>query len=361
MNEQGFSMDSFPVLEGVPPREETSIPTYEGIESPDTTDDTSSEDGPSTEHVEDASQQYGTVRPVVTPYSHPRRRLRNYECYHSTVSRQWRIDQYETCDSCGRRPFFGWFYICTEDTDGYSDPIDPDASLLSPWITEAILAGEYTEEQKEILIQQKLGVLRICERERQLAQSQARADAASFGLNSQTQPHRVRCTYRACYHCDRKLQERTWLSLNEICNDPNVKPPNAWDLSEIPIADARHVINLGTRSSPPPPPVPPPHLFLPHLSHSELVSLRRSMRRVSGTLIFTHESSVSLHSVMSSLSTIEEEDEEDMGGIELSPTDSRLRNEDMTEAATPSAVSDKDLERLQYPEEDEESDDSLYS
>ncbi|KAL2826594.1 hypothetical protein BDW59DRAFT_144923 [Aspergillus cavernicola] len=130
---------------------------------------------------------------------------------------------------------------------------------------------------------------------------------------SQIHPHPARCNYRACHHCDRKLQERTWLSLNEICNDPDIKPPSAWDLWETPVSDVNLVSNLGLRC--PPAPVPPPHR-----SYVYRGSQRHRIQRVTGNYLVGHGSSLSLRTLMSTLSTIEEISEE----TELRQTEVRI-------------------------------------
>ncbi|KKK18154.1 hypothetical protein AOCH_004207 [Aspergillus ochraceoroseus] len=233
-----------------------------------------------------------TGRPLVISRTRQPAPRQNY-CYHSTVTRQWRIDEYETCDSCGRIPFLKWFYLCTEDTSGYLDPIDPEGSLLSPWITDAILSGEYTNEQKEIIIQQKLKVLRLCEKQRSPSPSSLTAQPDENGVPSchtpaflaadapgaglpQSPPAPARCSYKACQHCERRLQERTWVSLNEVCNEMDANPPSsAWDLWDRPVSDFRIVRNLGLRSPNPPP--PPPHLA-PHVPRNHRLRSRHHTR-----------------------------------------------------------------------------------
>ncbi|KAJ0419854.1 hypothetical protein BJY00DRAFT_285282 [Aspergillus carlsbadensis] len=241
-------------------------------------------------------------------------------CYHSTVSRQWRIDEYETCDTCGNRPHLRWFYLCTEDTSSYSNPVNPNGSFLSPWITDAILAGEYTEGEREILLEQKLRVMEMCERERRQVQAgpcfghEDKSRYNPLGLNPnvpQMPPRPARCCYRACHHCDHKLLERTWLSIDTVCNDPNTKPPSAWDLWETPVSDARLLSNIGLCGPSPPP--PPPHLsqYVYRGVHS------RHTQRVSENYSADYDSSSDFSVLMSRLSTIEETSEETEICIEM--------------------------------------------
>ncbi|KAE8166534.1 hypothetical protein BDV40DRAFT_237273 [Aspergillus tamarii] len=216
--------------------------------------------------------------------------VRQRRCHHSVVERQFCIDRTETCNSCGRRPFLGWLYLCVEDISGFSDPLDPiNGPFLSPWILKAMEDGHYTTEQKEIVIHQKLNVMRTAERERgpvppplsmlyaersaqnghnqddpwvELVEDVSQRDecaprtsesAVRFGRPeqaSQLLQHShpsLPCTFKACRYCECRhgnLEERTWISLNEICNDPSIPPPDSWELLERPISDANIIRNL---------------------------------------------------------------------------------------------------------------------
>lgn len=317
----GDDLGSYPILVGVVPDTEPDM-TSERQESLDTTENMISD-------IEDALQaERAFYRPLAMNPVVPQPRQAVYEdyCYHSTVTRQWRINAYETCNNCGRIPFLRWFYLCTEDTSGYTGPLDQSGSLLSEWITEAILEGEYTDAQRDKLIEQKLGVLDMCEKERNMYMSTPRfshsqeaefqpeyhsathqgrvtAEAGPRFIQPQADSRPVRCQFRACHHCERKLQERTWLSLNAICDDPNATPLNDWDFWKTPMSDANIVRNLGLHP-PKPPPVPP------HLSqYGYSVSQRRRMRRCYRQHIPGYESSL-IVALMSNLSTILEVNEE---------------------------------------------------
>ncbi|KAL3467723.1 hypothetical protein BJX64DRAFT_247279 [Aspergillus heterothallicus] len=301
----GIPLESLEVLEGVPPDVESSL-LRQHRDSVDETHNTSSLVSPPP-GSEDLTFPLYTAKALSILYP-----TQDY-CYHSTVSRQWRIDEYETCDSCGYRPHFRWFYLCTEDTSGYSDSADSDGSFLSSWITEAILAGEYTDAQRDILFEQKLGVMEMCERERLQAQASPRSENedknihTSLCLNTTT-PQRhlrpARCGYRACHHCDRRLLERTWLSIDAVCNDPSIQPPSAWDLWETPVSDAGLVSNIGLRGPHPPP--PPPHASQ-HM-YREIHPHRG--QQVSESYSADYDDSSDLSDLMSRLSTIEEISEE---------------------------------------------------
>ncbi|KAK1147137.1 hypothetical protein N8T08_001876 [Aspergillus melleus] len=197
-------------------------------------------------------------------------------CTHSVVERQHCVNPYEQCESCGRIPFLGWFFVCVEDTSGFSDPLDPiRGPFLSPWILKAIETGQYTEEEREMLIQQKLRVLTMADLARapspsismleaeygagELAMQQtgqtASSPASPGGSTADLFPHPLPplpCILRACRHCERRfanLEERSWGSINEICNDPAIGPPAAFELAGRPVSDANTVRNLGWRSA----------------------------------------------------------------------------------------------------------------
>ncbi|RAQ52793.1 hypothetical protein AFGD_004838 [Aspergillus flavus] len=234
-------------------------------------------------------QNYYTGHPLMAPPT-TQSAVRQRRCHHSVVERQFCVDRMETCKSCGRRPFLGWLYLCVEDTSGFSDPLDPiNGPFLSPWILKAMEDGHYTTEQKEIVIHQKLNVVRTAERERgpvppplsmlyaersaqnghnlddpwvelvedvsQRDESAPRTSESTVRLDHPEQTSQLLqrshpslpCTFQACRHCEHRhgnLEERTWISLNEICNDPSIPPPDSWELLERPVSDANILRNL---------------------------------------------------------------------------------------------------------------------
>lgn len=366
-------LGSYPVLVGVAPDTEPDV-TFEHQESVDTTEDMFSD-------IEDSHETGRSfyrplaMNPVVPD---PRQAVYQDHCYHSTVTRQWRINPYETCNKCGRIPFLRWFYLCTEDTSGYTGPIDQTGSLLSEWITEAILEGEYTDAQRDKLIEQKLRVLEMCEKEKNMDMSEPQfspSQGAEFqpGYHSPTHQGRVtaetgpsftqpqaylgpiRCQFRACHHCEHKLQERAWLSLNAICDDPDATPLNDWDFWKTPMSDASIVRNLGLRP-PKPPPVPP------HLSqYGYSVSQRRRMRRCYRQYIPGYGSSL-IVALMSNLSTIwevNEEMESRMADVRIEASH-ELGNEPLDPFAASNDTERGGLVSGDGDEEDSDSDD-LYS
>lgn len=195
-------------------------------------------------------------------------------CTHSVVERLHCMDPLERCESCGRIPFLGWFFVCVEDSSGFSDPLDPiGGPFLSPWVLKAIETGQYTVEEREVLIQQKLHVLKVADLEgAPSSPSLSMLDEYEAGEHANHQTGQVSpsassedssatlsprplpplpCTLRACRHCERRcanLEERSWLSINEVCDD-SVRPPAPVELAGRPISDVNLVRNLGWRTA----------------------------------------------------------------------------------------------------------------
>ncbi|KAL5336363.1 hypothetical protein BJX70DRAFT_372848 [Aspergillus crustosus] len=334
MDPDNLALGSYPVLEGVAP-DSSSSATFEHLESVEVTLDTV-EETPDPHDTLASSYSLHATRPVVVARSRPL--PRRIECHHSSVTRQWRVAEYETCDTCGVRPFFRWFYLCTEDTTDFLASNNRDGSFLSAWVTEAIIAGEYTDAQRDILIKQKIGVQKQCERVKNLAQAsmsfhQDRVDTRVFeeqeeaassqanhnDLESEAGPSNAvpqlyirptRCHHRACYHCDRRMHERAWLSLNAVCDDPEVRSPTSWDIWDTPVSDVNHVRNLGLRK--PTPPRPPPH----DTQYVYRAVQHRQIPRASGNYLVRHNSSINV-AIMTELSTIEEDVETAQPGIDV--------------------------------------------
>ncbi|OOF98399.1 hypothetical protein ASPCADRAFT_128549 [Aspergillus carbonarius ITEM 5010] len=204
------------------------------------------------------------------------------DCKHDVVVLDYAIEEYETCDSCGNIPTLGWFYRCGVDTTGYSHQMEPGRGpVLSPWISEAIKAGCYDNAQKEILEQQKLRVLQLATEHRdsqmvvfpvteviygidpddddenphvEIIEDVSQQEQSSTAIERPSNPSAgpPPCSYRACHNCAPRLQERVWLSINEVCRDSTVRAPTEWDLRDRSISDANIVRNLGLRHFPVP-------------------------------------------------------------------------------------------------------------
>ncbi|RDH34032.1 hypothetical protein BDQ94DRAFT_178052 [Aspergillus welwitschiae] len=198
-------------------------------------------------------------------------------CKHDVVVREYALDKHETCESCGLVPAFGWFYRCGVDITGFSYRMGPgQAPVLSPWISDAIKAGHYTGIQKNILMWQKTRVLQTVAAEHtehlvafpvteviygigdddddenphvDFVEDVSHAGSDQFAedrplIQSSVYPP---CSHRACHNCAPYLQERAWLSIDEVCRDTTVKAPSQWDLRDRSISDANIVRNLGLR------------------------------------------------------------------------------------------------------------------
>ncbi|KAE8154721.1 hypothetical protein BDV25DRAFT_135640 [Aspergillus avenaceus] len=77
--------------------------------------------------------------------------------------------------------------------------------------------------------------------------AQSQQGSPSFHYHLAPLPRSI-CAFKACRSCERRhgvLEERTWLSLNEICSDPNILPPKSWELLRRPISSARVLRNIG--------------------------------------------------------------------------------------------------------------------
>ncbi|GKZ19473.1 hypothetical protein AbraIFM66951_011084 [Aspergillus brasiliensis] len=198
-------------------------------------------------------------------------------CKHDVIVHEQVVDKYETCESCGFVPAFGYLYRCGVDITGFSHRMEPgQAPVLSPWVSDAFDAGHYTNLQKNILEWQKLRVVQTVAEEHtehliafpvtgviygigdddddenphvDFVEDVSHTDSDQFAedrplIQSSVYPP---CSFRACHNCAPHLQERAWLSINEICRDTTVRAPSQWDLRDRSISDANIVRNLGLR------------------------------------------------------------------------------------------------------------------
>ncbi|KAL5361167.1 hypothetical protein BJX96DRAFT_165705 [Aspergillus floccosus] len=286
------------------------LPIIMGIPAPDTPQDPSSIHDlrqllfPPTSEVFLASREPGShmhPRCVFPPLY--RKRESQKSCRHGMLEHRYCLDKEDTCQMCGRRPFPNWLYYCVEDQGDYTLPINPFVSpVFTPWAQRYIEEGVYTTEQREIIIQQKIKVLQTAAHQRrtQLAPlmpslldtapsvaassdtddddsdselwiedvkavnqpatrpaphgpSPWEADADTFDKPMLPTP----CSFSACQYCEWRLYrfqhalaQRMFLSLDEVCTDPSIRVPTAWDLRDRPISHADLVRNLGWRSRP---------------------------------------------------------------------------------------------------------------
>ncbi|PWY69134.1 hypothetical protein BO70DRAFT_382661 [Aspergillus heteromorphus CBS 117.55] len=232
-----------------------------------------------------AHQDY-TRAPLFDPYweedeDSARRRGQRY-CKHDVMVREYAIDEYETCESCGRVPALRWFYRCDVDNSGFSHQMEPGHEpVLSPAISNAIDAGHYTPLQTKSVRFQKERVVQVAAADNDMpvpqfetgeviegieqddeddyenpqvdfvediAQEFLASSATESSIVSLCPPGpRPQCSYRACHHCSSRYQEKAWASLDEVLNDKAVDAPTAWDLRQLSVSDVRVVRTLGTR------------------------------------------------------------------------------------------------------------------
>ncbi|UJO13098.1 uncharacterized protein CLAFUR5_02354 [Fulvia fulva] len=125
------------------------------------------------------------IPPAATPMRQLSRPLRRPQCTHITMERKYGD---ATCSMCGREPFFGWLYVCSQDQlpaqleplpdiDGVplvasleTDPLESKARVaeylkMSPFVIKGIRAGDYNADQVEKLIGQREHVIRTINKE----------------------------------------------------------------------------------------------------------------------------------------------------------------------------------------------------
>lgn len=235
-----------------------------------------------------------------------RKRESQKSCRHGMLEHRYCLDEEETCQMCGRRPFPNWLYYCVEDQGDYTLPINPFLSpVFTPWAQRYIEEGVYTAEQREIVIQQKIKVLQTAAHQRRsqlaplmpslldivpsIATSSDTSDDDGSDSDSEQWIENVHtvnqpasrptphdpspweddadtfdkpmlptpCSFSACQYCEWRLYkfqhalaQRMFLSIDEVCTDPSIRVPTAWDLRDRPISHADLVRTLGWRSRP---------------------------------------------------------------------------------------------------------------
>ncbi|KAL1885200.1 hypothetical protein Plec18167_001857 [Paecilomyces lecythidis] len=222
-------------------------------------------------------------------------------CTHCTMTRKFDDNSNDTCDICHRKSGFGWLYVCTEDHGGFI-PADQDYSStlcrescgpdttgeisLSPWINKAIQDGFYTTDQIEILKLQRAGVEEavLIARSPTPASSVTHISESSYTEDTDEEPwaetvedinkpdgepeteesvpstsdpeivhvrpraHPV-CRLMCCHTCRPASRDRSWASLNTVCNEMPVKLPPPWDISNRRVSDTNVVRKLGLHNA----------------------------------------------------------------------------------------------------------------
>ncbi|BCR96833.1 uncharacterized protein AKAW2_30152A [Aspergillus luchuensis] len=167
-------------------------------------------------------------------------------CKHDVVVHEHALDKHETCESCGLVPALGWFYRCGVDITGFSHRMDPgQAPVLSPWISDAIKAGHYTEIQKRILMWQKIRVLQTVAAEHSEHLVAFPVTEVIYGIgddDDDENPHVDLVEDVSNPDPDQFAEDRPLLQ-----SDTAVRAPSQWDLRDRIISDANIVRNLGLR------------------------------------------------------------------------------------------------------------------
>lgn len=196
----------------------------------------------------------------------------------------------------------GWVYRCVQDHAGvlplsdFSSLESPQSSFeadwevtLSDWIVEAIDRGEYTPDQVQKLVEQKIGVKRaiFAQARRETPPSSrsssesstesATGDYSTFSTlptlnttldeelrsadqNEKTDDSRDgepslqagsrmsiqlnTCDWKCCHACRPTYRERAWQILDKVATEPYQEPPS-WELENRPISDARELVKIG--------------------------------------------------------------------------------------------------------------------
>lgn len=195
-------------------------------------------------------------------------------CSHDLVTIKYCATDNDICHKCLRRPIRGWLYRCAGDSyDAGCDSVDEP--FLSPSITKAIADGHYTDDEIEALHLQKLEVREDAEALRDEAPSTpSRNSSDDFGNHSddsnqpqvgfiedinmddlpkppvrtvdmpKRKPRRASCDFQACARCHWRFSESAMVSIDQVCDDPKIKPPTVDDLAGAPISNSKVVSNL---------------------------------------------------------------------------------------------------------------------
>lgn len=209
------------------------------------------------------------VDPWATRWNRYRFRDPTQRCSHDKLLRYF-VDKDDTehaCEYCGDAPRV--LYSCVSDTadySGYDSDEEPrrDIRILPQWTQKAIAAGQYTPEQVEKLLDDKIRVILLAARARQVISYQTRyalqraqasmeewltgaaeARVARVGyrnLDDAMLDHllfsREPCREMACGVCLDKLTERAWGLIDEVVNEPYQEPPQIPEYLSRPISDA---------------------------------------------------------------------------------------------------------------------------
>ncbi|GAD99966.1 hypothetical protein AOR_1_192134 [Paecilomyces variotii No. 5] len=222
-------------------------------------------------------------------------------CTHCTMTRKFDDNSNDTCDICHRKSGLGWLYVCTEDHGGFipadqeysstlcRESCDPDMkgeTSLSPWIDKAIQDGFYTTDQIQILKLQRAGVEEVVSMIRSPTPASSVTHISESSYTEDTdeeawtetiedinkpdvepepehsvpsmsgpeivyvrpQAHPI-CRLMCCHNCRPASRDRSWASLNAVCNEMPVNLPPPWDISNRRVSDTNVVRKLGLHNA----------------------------------------------------------------------------------------------------------------
>lgn len=221
--------------------------------------------------VQERTHERRPSNPSVTRWNRYRFRNPTQRCSHDKLLRYFvdpdDTEQEHVCDYCGEAPRV--LYSCVADTadySGYDSDEEPrrDIRILPQWTQKAIAVGEYTPEQVEKLLDNKIRVILLTSQERQIISYQTRyalqraqasmeewlagaAEAREAGAGYRNLDHamldhvlfaRQPCREMACGSCLDKLTERAWGLIDEVVHEPYQEPPQIPEYLSRPISDA---------------------------------------------------------------------------------------------------------------------------
>lgn len=169
-------------------------------------------------------------------------------CTHTTMTRMVDPHGILRCESCDKRPEFGWLYVCTQDSDArqaVQDTTTPKSATaltkrqpLSPWIIKAIEDGHYTKDEVATILQQRAQVLTAIYNQHRKIQARKHGYISHRlfslpGFFLRRLPHTLRftrvskddlelkethCHSKLCHACHPLGLDLAWLSLNRVCS-----------------------------------------------------------------------------------------------------------------------------------------------
>ncbi|KAJ5098063.1 hypothetical protein N7532_005064 [Penicillium argentinense] len=189
-------------------------------------------------------------------------------CHHETIQRYWGPPSNLPlhCDNCGEATRF--LYECTADTANFSayksEIPERNILILPEWEQKAIAENQYTGEQVEKLLDQKMKVLTLAAEFRMKVPDTDKAMPAGQGIKndintplrqinrdimlkaakagdySQTEP----CRMLWCANCRPGSSENAWGGIDQVVEEPYKEPPAIPHNLYRPLTDASVLRNM---------------------------------------------------------------------------------------------------------------------